>query len=106
MPLSLLTNENYSSPIPLLHPGDISAAEAYTTEHIDLEDVAPILVREVIERLGLINSEVVDENVHGGKAFGQVSCRLRRREVPRKSVNVGLRNILTDLFQGGIDRGA
>src|SRR5207302_7960667 len=55
---ALAANKNNSPPILLLHPRDISAAEPYAAEHIDLEDVAPILVGNCIKRLGLINSDV------------------------------------------------
>ena len=51
----LVALENDSSPIPFLHPGDVSAAEPYAVEHIDLEDVAPILVGNCIKRFGLKN---------------------------------------------------
>src|SRR6266481_6369166 len=96
---ALTANENNSSPILLLHPGDISTAEAYTAEHIDLEDVAPILVGNFIERLGLINSEVVNENVHRGKKLEQVfSCR-SCGQVSGKSLDFRRGHSLPNLFQ-------
>src|SRR6266481_867129 len=106
MDAALTADEYDSSPVALFHSGYISATETYTAEHIDFEEAPPIFIRNFLKGFRLINSKVVNENVHGGKAFGQVSCRLRRRQVPRESVNVGLRNILTDLFQGRIDRSA
>jgi hypothetical protein len=80
-------------------PGEISAAEAYPTEHIDLEDVAPILVGELIERLGLINSEVVDQNVHRRKTFEQAFRCHSCGQVSGKSLDVCLVHRLTNLFQ-------
>jgi len=64
---ALTADENNSPPIPLLHPRDISATETYPAEHIDLEDVAPILVGGFGRKAWAHNSEVVDENVHHWK---------------------------------------
>ena len=73
---ALATDENNSPPIPLLHPRDVRAAEAHATEHIDFEDLKPIFVGNCVEGFGFIYSEVVDENVHGGKMLQQVfRCR-------------------------------
>src|ERR1700722_10743579 len=97
---ALAAKEKDSSPIPLFHSGGISAAEAYTTEHIDLEDVAPILVGNFIERLRLINSEVVNKNVHRWKKLQQIVGGRGCGQVSGKSLDFRRGHSFLDLFQG------
>ena len=101
---ALAANKNNSPPILLLHPRDISAAEPYAAEHIDLEDVAPILVGNCIKRLGLINSDVVDENVHRGKKLEQVLSPGSRGHVSGKSLDFRRWHSFPNLLERGINR--
>lgn len=62
-------DENDAAPVALLHAGNVRAAETHAAEDVDFEKSPPILVRNLLERLGLENSEVVDENVHQWKTL-------------------------------------
>jgi len=85
------------------HPGDISAAETHTAEHIDLEDVAPILVGDFIERLGLINSRLLTRMSTAGTRLSSSSVAAVVGQVAGKSLDFRLGHSLPNLFQRGIN---
>ena len=70
-----LENEKDAPPVGLFHLRKILSRKPYPAEKIGFDDLRPILVGKILEGLGFINTEVIDENVHCRKS----SRRLFRR---------------------------
>src|SRR5258708_6361778 len=88
---ALAADENDAPPVPLLHPGQIRAAQAHAAEHVDLEEPPPILIGNILERAWLEYTKVVHENVHEREPLEQRLCRRRRGEIAREAFNLGVR---------------
>ena len=60
---------NSTRPQPALgHRRSITAGEAHAAQHIDFEQAQPVAVRDLEERLALVDAEVVDQDVDVGDA--------------------------------------
>src|SRR6266571_301685 len=56
---ALAADENDAPPVPLLHSGQIRAAQAHAAEHVDLEEQPPIFIGNILERLWREYTKVV-----------------------------------------------
>src|SRR5881396_365803 len=94
---ALAADENDAPPAPLLHAGQIRTAQAHAAEHVDLEEPPPFLIRYILKRLWLENTEVVHENVHEREPLNQRLCHRRRGEIAREALNPRIRHSLLNL---------
>ena len=85
-------DENNPTPILFKHCGKISAGEAHTAQHVDLEKAQPFRVGNFQERLYIEDTQIVNENVRGGNLAEKIldarrirSVVYRRLKTPRSS---------------------
>ena len=71
------------------HLGQIEAAQAHAAEHVDLEEPRPVGVRDVRERLGLEDAEVVNEHIDGGHLLDECLHPIGRAQVGRDAADFG-----------------
>jgi len=74
-------DEHDPAPAAVLHAGQVHAAESHAAEHIHFEEPPPIVVGNLLERLGLEDSQVVHQDVHRRELRAEQLGRLRRRKV-------------------------
>ena len=99
---ALAADENDPPPLPLHHAGKIGPTEANAAEDIDLEVSPPFSVGNFLERFGLINSQVVNEDIHCRKTFEQLFGRLRRGKISSKPLDFGSWHSLLNLFEADV----
>src|ERR1700677_4118217 len=64
-------DEDDAAPVAGLHAGEIHAAEADAAEDVDVEKAEPVLVGDGLEGLGLVDAEVIHEDVEVGDLCGE-----------------------------------
>ena len=62
-------DEKDATPSGRFHDGKIMAAKAHATHEVRFDNGAPIVIGEGLERLRVVDAEIVDEDVDGGKSF-------------------------------------
>jgi hypothetical protein len=96
-------NENDAPPVPFLHAGQIRTTQAHAAQDVDFEEPPPFLVGNFNKRLGLKNSQVIDQDVHCRETLDQIFGSRSCGQVSGESLDFRFGRSLPNLFQGGIN---
>jgi hypothetical protein len=77
-----------AAPVAALHARQVIAAQADSAQHVHFEKTKPIFIRDLLERLGLKDTEIVDENIDCGKLPRCFLNGSGRAEVGGEALNV------------------
>ncbi len=100
----LAGDEHDAAPLLALeHPLQIMTRQPDAAHHIDLEHFCPVGILDVEERLGLVDAEIVDEDVDIGELRGQRRAALGAAEIQHRGVQLRRWRRLPDLCKGLID---
>ena len=83
-------NEHDAAPFLGNHLRQVKPAQAHAAEHVDLKEFVPVGVGDIGKRLGLEDTDVVHQNVHGGQGAGQGFDALGGAEVGGEAVHLGV----------------
>ena len=82
----LTRDEKNASPISLLHPGQISAAQPHAAHDVHFKETKPVLVGNLFKGLGLKDSKAVDENLNVRELLYRYTNAIGIPKIRRKSL--------------------
>ena len=94
-------HEHHASPLlGIEHALQVVARQAHAAHDVDLEHGAPVLVGRVEEGLGLVDAEVVDQDVDRRKALDDGGAAFGGGQVDGRALRLGRRDGALDLGRG------
>ena len=79
------------------HPLQIMPGQAHAAHDVDLEHFGPVVILDIEKALGLVDAEIVDEDVDVGELRHQCGAARRGAEIERRRMHLGRRRGLLDL---------
>jgi hypothetical protein len=91
-------DEDNASPVALPHSGDVMAAQPNAAQHVGLEEAEPVGIADLLERLGLEDPEIVDQDVHQRKLPHQLGASCRPTEISSDALHLRSGHLALQLF--------
>jgi len=99
----LAGDEDNPSPAARQHLRQVIAGEAHAAQDVGLEDSRPLLVGDLIERLGLVDAQVVDQDVDAWHGGDYIEGPFGRCQISGDAANAGGGNAFLDRADRRID---
>src|SRR5208283_1318609 len=78
-------NEDYTTPVPQLHPLKEKSRKAHPTQHIDLKETSPVFIRDILKGPRLINAQIINQYLDAGVLPGDLFSGFGSTQVAGKT---------------------